>query len=120
MYSCEILSGTYHYRSSIYELLPFLGRKLSPTSNRLSVEVCTDKDEGISDDEDIAELKLQLELSEQESSVLRKKVEELEVENDRVKKKSKDLQERLNTKTARKNILGNERDKQDERVKVRY
>lgn len=44
-----------------------LGRKLSPTppSNRLSIEAPNEKDEGISDEEDPAELRLLLELNEQ-------------------------------------------------------
>lgn len=43
------------------------GRKLSPTppSNRLSIEAPNEKDEGISDEEDPAELRLLLELNEQ-------------------------------------------------------
>lgn len=45
----------------------FAGRKLSPTppSNRLSIEAPNEKDEGISDEEDPAELRLLLELNEQ-------------------------------------------------------
>lgn len=45
----------------------FLGRKLSPTppSNRLAIEAPNEKDEGISDEEDPAELRILLELNEQ-------------------------------------------------------
>lgn len=44
-----------------------LGRKLSPTppTNRLSIEAPNEKDEGISDEEDPAELRILLELNEQ-------------------------------------------------------
>lgn len=47
----------------------FTGRKLSPTppSNRLAIEAPNEKDEGISDEEDPAELRLLLELNEQVS-----------------------------------------------------
>lgn len=47
-----------------------LGRKLSPNPPKRAVVV--EKDEGISDEEDTAELKLQLELNEQ---VTRKKLQ---------------------------------------------
>lgn len=43
-------------------------------------------DEGITEDLDPTELKIQLELNEQESSVLRRKVEDLETENERLQK----------------------------------
>ncbi|KAK9708528.1 Protein SOGA [Popillia japonica] len=91
-------------------------RKLSPTNNRLSVNSSTEKDEGISDDEDLSEIKLQLELSEQEASVLRKKVEELEAENERVKRKSKDLQDKLASAKPRKGLFST--DKETEKVKT--
>lgn len=94
------------------------GRKLSPTNNRLSVNSSTEKDEGISDDEDLSEIKLQLELSEQEASVLRKKVEELEAENERVKRKSKDLQDKLASAKPRKGLFST--DKETEKVKVSF
>ncbi|XP_071054552.1 putative leucine-rich repeat-containing protein DDB_G0290503 isoform X2 [Onthophagus taurus] len=82
--------------SPMTALISPIGRKLSPTNagNRSS-DQSMEKDEGISDDEDVGELKLQLELSEQEASVLRKKVEELEGENERAKKKTKELQDKL-------------------------
>ncbi|KAK7592726.1 hypothetical protein V9T40_007478 [Parthenolecanium corni] len=57
-----------------------------------------EKDEGISDDEDPAELKVLLELNEQETSVLRKKVEELEENCDIFKRKASDLQDKLLSK----------------------
>ncbi|KRT81003.1 hypothetical protein AMK59_5640 [Oryctes borbonicus] len=102
--------------SPMATLLTPMGRKLSPTNNRLSVNSSTEKDEGISDDEDVSEIKLQLELSEQEASVLRKKVEELEAENERVKKKSKDLQDKLATAKPRKSLFSS--DKDSEKVKA--
>lgn len=89
---------------------------MSPTNNRLSVNSSTEKDEGISDDEDLAEIKLQLELSEQEAAVLRKKVEELEAENERVKKKSKDLQDKLAAVKPRKSLFSS--DKDNEKIKA--
>ncbi|GJQ68808.1 hypothetical protein Trydic_g5068 [Trypoxylus dichotomus] len=102
--------------SPMATLLTPMGRKLSPTNNRLSVNSSTEKDEGISDDEDVSEIKLQLELSEQEASVLRKKVEELEAENERIKKKSKDLQDKLATAKPRKSLFSS--DKDSEKVKA--
>ncbi|KAK5639511.1 hypothetical protein RI129_012003 [Pyrocoelia pectoralis] len=77
-------------------------RKGSP--NRLTPEPIIEKDEGISED-DPTELKLLLELNDQEVSVLRKKVEELEAEKDTQKKKIKDLQDKLATKTSKKSLL---------------
>lgn len=79
-------------------------RKLSPTApSRLSpVPLSLDKDEGISDEEDPAELRLLLELNEQEASVLRRKVEELETENSTTKRQIKDLEERLILKDSKK------------------
>lgn len=75
------------------------GRKLSPTApiNRLSPRTVMEKDEGISDEEDPAELRVLLDLNEQESGVLRRKVEDLEFENDNIKKHLVDLQEKLQT-----------------------
>ncbi|KAK9708526.1 Protein SOGA [Popillia japonica] len=102
--------------SPMATLLTPMGRKLSPTNNRLSVNSSTEKDEGISDDEDLSEIKLQLELSEQEASVLRKKVEELEAENERVKRKSKDLQDKLASAKPRKGLFST--DKETEKVKT--
>lgn len=81
-----------------------LGRKLSPTNQRLTPEP---PEKEVFDDDDPAELKLQMELSEQEASVLRKKVEELEADNHRLKAKVKDLQEKCAAKnTNRRSLLG--------------
>uniref|UniRef100_A0A1B0GKL6 Putative myosin-11 n=1 Tax=Lutzomyia longipalpis TaxID=7200 RepID=A0A1B0GKL6_LUTLO len=67
------------------------GTKLGSSSRNRSVE----KDEGISDEEDPAELRVLLELNEQEASVLRRKVEELETGNDKKDKQIKELEDRL-------------------------
>lgn len=50
-----------------YHLIFKSGRKLSPTppTNRLAIEAPNEKDEGISDEEDPAELRILLELNEQ-------------------------------------------------------
>lgn len=78
----------------------YLGRKLSPSApSRLTPEPPVEKDEGISDEEDPAELRVLLELNEQESSILRRKVEELENENGITKKQIKELQEKLEMNT---------------------
>ncbi|XP_062706338.1 myosin-2 heavy chain isoform X3 [Aedes albopictus] len=76
-------------------------RKLSPSppNRRLTPEGPMDKDEGISDEDDPAELRLQLELNEQETAVLRRKMEELEIENKRSREHVKELQESLISKT---------------------
>lgn len=72
----------------------FLGRKLSPTApSRLTVDASLDKDEGISDEEDPAELRVLLDLNEQESSLLRRKVDELEQENKAIKNQLKELRD---------------------------
>ncbi|XP_014246644.1 centrosome-associated protein CEP250 isoform X2 [Cimex lectularius] len=86
-------------------LLP-LARRLSPSQQHLNPEP-VEKDEGISDEDDPSELRILLELNEQEAAVLRRKVEELEVESDHLKKKVKDLQEKLNTKlpTSKRDTL---------------
>lgn len=73
------------------------GRKLSP--NRLTVDASLDKDEGISDEEDPAELRVLLDLNEQESSQLRRKVDELEHENKSFKSQLKDMRETPKTPT---------------------
>jgi len=74
-----------------------LGRKLSPTPHphRLAPEVHADRDEGISDEDDPAELRILLELNEQEASILRLKVEDLEKENAESKKYVRELQAKL-------------------------
>ncbi|CAH2102686.1 unnamed protein product [Euphydryas editha] len=72
-------------------------RKLSPSppTNRLAIEAPNEKDEGISDEEDPAELRILLELNEQEAAVLRKKVEDLEQDRDSLKKQVKELTEKI-------------------------
>ncbi|EDW03674.1 GH11364 [Drosophila grimshawi] len=72
-------------------------RKLSPAPHphRLAPEVHADRDEGISDEDDPAELRILLELNEQEASILRLKVEELEKENAESKKYVRELQTKL-------------------------
>lgn len=87
---------------------------MSPTNNRLTPEASLDKE--VSDDEDPSELKLQIELSEQQLSVLRKKVEELEVDNGKFKKKAKELQDKLNTKTTKRSLLGDKDNNQKLKV----
>uniref|UniRef100_A0A1Q3FM92 Putative myosin-2 heavy chain n=1 Tax=Culex tarsalis TaxID=7177 RepID=A0A1Q3FM92_CULTA len=73
-------------------------RKLSPSPpNRRQSPM--EKDEGISDEDDPAELRLQLELNEQETAVLRRKIGELETENKRSREHVKELQESLVSKT---------------------
>ncbi|XP_058061394.1 uncharacterized protein LOC131211792 isoform X2 [Anopheles bellator] len=75
-------------------------RKLSPAPiSRSSSETPVEKDEGISDEEDPAEMRLQLELNEQEMAVFRRKIEELEIENKQGREQIKDLQESLASKT---------------------
>uniref|UniRef100_A0A182NAM2 hydroxymethylglutaryl-CoA lyase n=1 Tax=Anopheles dirus TaxID=7168 RepID=A0A182NAM2_9DIPT len=76
-------------------------RKLSPapTSRSSSDATPVEKDEGISDEDDPAELRLQLELNEQEMAVLRRKMEELEHENKHAREQIKDLQESVASKT---------------------
>ncbi|XP_065208048.1 early endosome antigen 1 [Planococcus citri] len=81
-------------------------RKSSPTHSRLNPESAAEKDEGISDDDDPTELRLLLELNEQETAVLRKKVEELEENCDILKRKASDLQDKLLTKDQKINPLG--------------
>lgn len=60
-----------------------------------ALDVPVDKDEGISDEEDPAELRVLLELNEQESTQLRRKVAELERYNETGRKQISDLQEKL-------------------------
>ncbi|XP_075971253.1 uncharacterized protein LOC142973434 isoform X4 [Anticarsia gemmatalis] len=67
-------------------------RKLSPTppSNKLDIN-----EKGGKDEEDPAELRLLLELNEQEASVLRRKVEEMEQDRDSLKKQVKELTDKI-------------------------
>ncbi|XP_033236497.1 myosin-1 isoform X7 [Drosophila pseudoobscura] len=80
-------------------------RKLSPTPHphRLAPEVHADRDEGISDEDDPAELRILLELNEQEASILRLKVEDLEKENAESKKYVRELQAKLRPEAASSN-----------------
>lgn len=64
-----------------------------------------ERDEGISDDDDPAELRILLELNEQEASILRHKVEELEKQNNESKKQIRELQEKLTASSDKKNTL---------------
>ncbi|KAF5306044.1 hypothetical protein FQR65_LT00759 [Abscondita terminalis] len=101
--------------SPMATLLTPIGRKGSP--NRLTPEPIIEKDEGISED-DPAELKLLLELNDQEVSVLRKKVEELELEKDSQKKKIKELQDKLTTKTSKKSLLNSGKTQDIQKLKL--
>lgn len=80
-------------------------RKLSPTppTNRLAIEAPNEKDEGISDEEDPAELRILLELNEQEAAVLRRKAEELEQDRDSLKRQVKELTDKIATTTVKTN-----------------
>ncbi|XP_063928272.1 trichohyalin isoform X3 [Zophobas morio] len=121
-YSHLTMSKIYQPARSFSPMATFLmGRKLSPTNNvRLTPEPPSEKGD-VSDDEDPAEIKLQLELSEQEASVLRRKVEDLEADIHRVKTKNKDLQDKLTAKTTTKRTpLGGEKGNtlQSQKIKV--
>lgn len=99
----------------------FIGRKLSPTNQRLTPEPRENKN--LLDEENLEDLKLQLELSEQEASVLRKKIEELEADNRRLKIKTKDLQDKLGTKgPIKKTLLGNDKGNSidNQKIKVNF
>lgn len=71
---------------------------MSPTPSRLTPEPPLEKDEGISDEDDPSELRLQLELNEQETAILRRKTEELERESEASKRQIRDLQESVKVK----------------------
>merc|ERR1712179_318280 len=60
-------------------------------SRQGSIEKNKEPDEGISEDLDPTELKLQLELNEQETAVIRKKMEGIESENERLQGEIRDL-----------------------------
>ncbi|XP_050432540.1 myosin-6 isoform X2 [Adelges cooleyi] len=62
----------------------------------------TERDEGISDVEDATELKLLLELSEQEIIVLKRKLEGTEIEKDKLKAKVVEYQMKTSTKVINK------------------
>uniref|UniRef100_W8ADF4 Uncharacterized protein n=1 Tax=Ceratitis capitata TaxID=7213 RepID=W8ADF4_CERCA len=70
-------------------------RKLSPIPHRLVPEAASERDEGISDEDDPAELRILLELNEQEASILRQRVDDLEKENRETKKHVRELQEKV-------------------------
>ncbi|CAH1969998.1 unnamed protein product [Acanthoscelides obtectus] len=95
-------------------------RKLSPTNQKLGPEPSAKPE---TDDEDPAELKLQLELSEQEASVLRKKIEDLQSDNMKLKTKVKDLQDQISTRSVtKKTVIGTKSGKDNallnEKIKV--
>ncbi|XP_068140797.1 LOW QUALITY PROTEIN: myosin heavy chain, cardiac muscle isoform [Drosophila tropicalis] len=100
------------------------GRKLSPTPHalhRLAPEVHAERDEGISDEDDPAELRILLELNEQEASILRLKVEDLEKENAESKKYVRELQAKLSTNgNAKPSLLsfGTSSSAADKKVKL--
>uniref|UniRef100_A0A0K8W841 Uncharacterized protein n=1 Tax=Bactrocera latifrons TaxID=174628 RepID=A0A0K8W841_BACLA len=70
-------------------------RKLSPIPHRLMPESAAERDEGISDEDDPAELRILLELNEQEAAILRQRVDDLEKENRETKKHVRELQEKV-------------------------
>ncbi|XP_023032339.1 restin homolog isoform X2 [Drosophila willistoni] len=100
------------------------GRKLSPTPHalhRLAPEVHAERDEGISDEDDPAELRILLELNEQEASILRLKVEDLEKENVESKKYVRELQAKLSSNgNAKPSLLsfGTSSSAADKKVKL--
>ncbi|XP_053677295.1 myosin-2 heavy chain [Anopheles nili] len=71
----------------------------APTSRGGSDSGPVEKEEGVSDEEDPAYLRLQLELNEQEMAVLQNKMEHLEQENKQSRDQIKALQDNLATKT---------------------
>lgn len=81
---------------------------MSPTNQKLSPESA---EKEVADDDDPSEIKLQLELSEQEATVLQKKVEDLEAENLKLKNKVKELQEKIASKPTRRSSLGSDKGK---------
>ncbi|XP_062524628.1 myosin-2 heavy chain [Bombyx mori] len=104
-------------------------RKLSPTppANKLSIETANDNDEKETDEADPAEMKLLLELNEQEATVLRRKVEELEQDKEALKKQVKELTSKISSvtktsagsnTTARRSLTTNSNKLAEERVKV--
>ncbi|XP_050554913.1 centromere-associated protein E isoform X5 [Spodoptera frugiperda] len=100
-------------------------RKLSPTppSNKLSVD--NNEKDAKTDEEDPAELRILLELNEQETTVLRKKVEEMEQEKDSLKKQVKELTDKIanqpknnSTVTLRRATNAKSNNLAEEKVKV--
>ncbi|XP_050554910.1 centromere-associated protein E isoform X1 [Spodoptera frugiperda] len=105
--------------------MPNIGRKLSPTppSNKLSVD--NNEKDAKTDEEDPAELRILLELNEQETTVLRKKVEEMEQEKDSLKKQVKELTDKIanqpknnSTVTLRRATNAKSNNLAEEKVKV--
>ncbi|XP_073824644.1 LOW QUALITY PROTEIN: uncharacterized protein [Musca autumnalis] len=92
-------------------------RKLSPTPRRLAPEVQAERDEGISDEDDPAELRILLELNEQEASILRQKVDDLEKQNTEAKKQVRELQEKLGS-TDKKSSLFSANNSSDKKLKA--
>lgn len=79
-----------------------------------------DKDEGISDEEDPAELRVLLDLNEQESSQLRRKVDELEKENKTIKVQLKESRDVPKTPTfgARREAMAKDKEIADLQKKI--
>ncbi|KAJ0182614.1 hypothetical protein K1T71_001983 [Dendrolimus kikuchii] len=79
-------------------------RKLSPTPpNKLSTDT-NEKTGKNGDEEDPTELRLQMELNEQEAAVLRRKVEELEQDKQSLRKQVKELTDKISTLSSKTNI----------------
>lgn len=94
---------------------------MSPTApSRLTVDSSLDKDEGISDEEDPAELRVLLDLNEQESSQLRRKVDELEKENKTIKVQLKESRDVPKTPTfgARREAMAKDKEIADLQKKI--
>ncbi|XP_066255061.1 putative leucine-rich repeat-containing protein DDB_G0290503 isoform X1 [Euwallacea similis] len=92
------------------------GRKLSSGDRKSSA--ASDDKKSLSEDENLEELKLQLELSEQEASVLRKKVEELEADNRGLESKVLLLNGKL-AKSGDKPLVNGNKSKQSQNEKVK-
>merc|ERR1711874_810872 len=71
-----------------------------------STERNKEPDEGISEDLDPTELKLQLELNEQETQVLRRKMEGVETENERLQNEIRDLLNSSDSKSKKVDYSG--------------
>lgn len=69
-----------------------------------ALDVPMDKDEGISDEEDPAELRVLLELNEQEATQLRRKNTELERYNETSRKQIADLQDKLKNSSSSSSV----------------
>ncbi|XP_037798419.1 girdin-like [Penaeus monodon] len=87
-----------------------LERSSSVERGTLSRQGSTEKpsakepDEGITEDLDPTELKIQLELNEQEAAVLRRKVEDLESENERLQKNIKEVLSTTDSKSRKADV----------------